>query len=324
MNHLSLSTDNLYGQRINLVINYIRDHVQEPLSLEVLAQVACFSPFHFHRLFKALTGETVSECVVRLRLERAVALLKAAPTLPILEAALASGFNSASNFSRSFKRQYGLSPRQWDRRTPLHDKRQDRKNGQVFDGFPQYDHDDYEAMAREGEVTVQVRELPRQQLAYVRVMNSYRPERIMSAYERLVGWYHKQGGTLSQTTLIGMSQDDPDVTPLPLCQYDWCLSLPAQAPSAIWQRMDGALLKGDGGELAVQHREFPPCVVAYVHCKGDIYAVDRAWQYLFNCWLPRSRYQPDNLPAMEIYHRQPAEIGWERHDLDAAIPVVAL
>lgn len=324
MNHLTFTTDNLYVQRINRVSNYIRDHVQDPLPLDVLAQVACFSPFHFHRLFKALTGETVNECVVRLRLERAVALLKAAPTLPILEAALDSGFNSASNFSRSFKRQYGLSPRQWDRRTPLHDKRQDRKNGQVFDSFPQYDQHDYEAMARDREFTVQMRELPRQHLAYVRVMNSYHPERIMGAYERLIAWYQGQGGTLTQSTLIGMSQDDPDVTPLPLCQYDWCLSLPAQGPTAAWPGGDGALVKADGGVLAVQHREFPLCLVAYIHCKGDIYGVDRAWQYLFNYWLPRSRYQPDNLPAMEIYRRQPAEIGWERHDLDAAIPVVAL
>ena len=48
-----------------------------------------------------------------------------------------------------------------------------------------------------------------------------------------------------------------------------------------------------------------------------------AWA-LFRCWLPSSRYQPANLPGMEIYRRQPAELGWETFDIDCAVPVVAL
>ncbi|HEX6035853.1 MAG TPA: hypothetical protein VFY83_15550 [Anaerolineales bacterium] len=47
-------------------------------------------------------------------------------------------------------------------------------------------------------------------------------------------------------------------------------------------------------------------------------------QYLFRYWLPRSRYQPANLPGMEIYRRQPIELGWETFDIDCAIPIVAL
>jgi DNA gyrase inhibitor GyrI len=52
--------------------------------------------------------------------------------------------------------------------------------------------------------------------------------------------------------------------------------------------------------------------------------VDMRWQFLFRHWLPHSRYQPDNLPAMEIYHQQPCEIGWETYDMDAAVPIIAL
>jgi DNA gyrase inhibitor GyrI len=39
-------------------------------------------------------------------------------------------------------------------------------------------------------------------------------------------------------------------------------------------------------------------------------------QYLFRYWLPRSRYQPANLPGMEIYRRQPIELGWKTFDID--------
>jgi predicted transcriptional regulator YdeE len=47
-------------------------------------------------------------------------------------------------------------------------------------------------------------------------------------------------------------------------------------------------------------------------------------QYLWRYWLPRSRYQPASLPGMEIYRRQPFELGWETYDIDCAIPVVGL
>jgi len=72
---------NIYEQRINAVIAYAREHLDDDLSLETLAHVAGFSPFHFHRVFKALTDETISDMVLRLRLERATALLRATPDL---------------------------------------------------------------------------------------------------------------------------------------------------------------------------------------------------------------------------------------------------
>jgi AraC family transcriptional regulator len=108
--------------------------------------------------------------------------------------------------------------------------------------------------------------------------------------------------------LYGMSQDDPYVTPLRLCRYDWCLSVPAS-----WQ-----------AEGEVSMVTFPACQVATIRCLGDIRQEDKAIQYLFRYWLPRSRYQPANLPGMEIYRRQPAELGWETYDIDCAVPIVAL
>lgn len=56
---------NGYAIRINQVSTYINDHLQQTLSLEALALVAGFSPYHFHRLFKKETGETLNEFVKR-------------------------------------------------------------------------------------------------------------------------------------------------------------------------------------------------------------------------------------------------------------------
>lgn len=293
-----------YLRRINAVIDHIRLHPDGDLSLAALAGVAGFSPFHFHRLFSGIVGETVHDFVLRVRLDRAAALMKGSPTLSALDAALASGFTSASAFSRAFKRRYGLSPRRWDRHAPLRES----KNGQVLDGFPRYTVEALGAVATEGEFAVRVREEAAVRLAYVRVTNAYQPAPILAAYDDLCAWYRARGGDPLRATLIGMSQDDPEVTPLELCHYDLCLTAPA-----TW---------AGGGAVAV--RDFPACRLATLHCAGDIFRVDRAWQYLYRHWLPRSRYLPANLPALELFRRQPAEIGWEWYDLECAVPVVEL
>jgi len=108
---------NIYQQRINAVIGYVRENLDADLSLETLARVAGFSPFHFHRVFKAITDETINALIVRLRLERAAALLRATPHLSITDAAFASGFNAVATFSRAVKKQYGLPASQWDRQS---------------------------------------------------------------------------------------------------------------------------------------------------------------------------------------------------------------
>ena len=301
----SFTQENLYIQRINTVIDHVREHLQDDLSLDTLARVAGFSAFHFHRVFKSITEETLSDMVMRLRLERAAALLRASPKLSITEAALGSGFRSVSVFSRVFKKQYGLTARQWDRQSPL----KNSKNGQVLDGFRRYTLEHLSYFGQQDEFAVQIRSLPEQRLAYIRVYDSYSQFRkIVEAYSRLIEWYRQRAGSLDDTTLYGMSQDDPEITPLKLCRFDWCLRVPAD-----WQA---------DGEISMQ--TVPACEVAVIRCLGDIGQEDKALQYLFRYWLPRSRYQPANLPGMEIYRRQPIELGWETFDIDCAIPVVAL
>ncbi len=295
----------VYIHRINNVFDYIRTHLTDALTLDVLAQVAHFSPFHFHRIFLSMTGETLSDCVSRLRLERAVALLRAQPDMPITRIALDSGFVRMETFSRTFRKHYGIAARTWDRQSPIID----RKIDQVFSNFPLYTMSALEEVDKHGEFVVELREMPAQTIAFVRVINSYQPDAVVNAYERLIAWYLEYVGDPLKATCYGMSQDDPHVTPIALCRYDICLTLPT-----------GSRTRQEDSEITF--RDFPACMVGCIRCVGDIVVADRAWQYLYRHWLPRSRYVPDNLPAIEVYRRQPAELGWLTFDLDCAIPVV--
>jgi AraC family transcriptional regulator len=91
------------------VERYIRQHIDEPLSREVLAAVAGFSVSHFHRIFTASMGESIACYVRRVRLERAGRKLRMG-AVDITEVALAAGYDTHAAFSKAFKQQFGLSP----------------------------------------------------------------------------------------------------------------------------------------------------------------------------------------------------------------------
>jgi len=94
------------------VMQYVRAHINEPLNRERLAAVAGFSVPHFHRVFTAHVGESAASYVRRLRLERAGRKLRMG-AVDITEVALAAGYDTHAAFSKAFKQQFGLSPREF-------------------------------------------------------------------------------------------------------------------------------------------------------------------------------------------------------------------
>ena len=102
-----------YERRIHRVVAHIDQHLDEPLDLETLAAVANFSAFHFHRLFRAWTGETLGDYLRRRRVETGALRLVTQPGSSVLEIALAVGFGSGEAFARAFKARFGASPSGW-------------------------------------------------------------------------------------------------------------------------------------------------------------------------------------------------------------------
>lgn len=109
------------GEAVRQAEHYLREHFHERVDLAQLARVVHVSPFHLHRLFRQATGTTPHEFVVDLRLQRSRELL-ARTELAVVDIATAVGFRSASHFANTFKRRFGVTPRQF--------RRQQRKHGQ--------------------------------------------------------------------------------------------------------------------------------------------------------------------------------------------------
>jgi AraC family transcriptional regulator len=102
--------------RLRRVLDFIAAHVAQPIALAALAEAAGgMSVFYFSRLFRQSTGMTPHRYVQHARLNRARALLEKG-TRDLLEVALATGFCDHSHLTRSFKRQFGLTPSEFQRR----------------------------------------------------------------------------------------------------------------------------------------------------------------------------------------------------------------
>ena len=97
-----------YQLRINKVTDYIHQNIDQPLSLQKMAGIACFSPFHFHRVFTILTGETPTDYIKRTRIEKAALLLK-----QTTEIAALCGFSSLSLLSRNFRLHFSMTIREF-------------------------------------------------------------------------------------------------------------------------------------------------------------------------------------------------------------------
>ncbi|MFH1417502.1 MAG: AraC family transcriptional regulator, partial [Planctomycetota bacterium] len=102
-------TEHDYRQRILRVLVHIQGRLDEAMSLEDLARIAHFSPYHFHRIFRGMVGESVKEHVRRLRLERAAFHLKATDQ-PVTRIAFDAGYEAHEAFTRAFRAMFGESP----------------------------------------------------------------------------------------------------------------------------------------------------------------------------------------------------------------------
>ncbi|MGF6924018.1 helix-turn-helix domain-containing protein [Paraburkholderia sp. 40] len=103
-----------YETRLARVLDHIYDHLDEPLDIGRLAEIACLSPNHWHRIYQAMYGETVATTVRRLRLHRAAGFL-ASSSMPIAQIAKRSGYSSLQSFSRTFRAVFSVPPARYRR-----------------------------------------------------------------------------------------------------------------------------------------------------------------------------------------------------------------
>ncbi len=96
--------------RINKALQFIDKNIDTNLSLETVSNIACYSPYHFHRLLKAITNETLNAFITRRRIEKCASVLMHKQEVTVSELSLQYGFTRNSSFTWALKNFYGVSP----------------------------------------------------------------------------------------------------------------------------------------------------------------------------------------------------------------------
>ncbi|MBJ7313037.1 GyrI-like domain-containing protein [Rugamonas sp. CCM 8940] len=285
-----------YALRMNRVLDYIDTHLDTPLELSQLADVANFSRFHFHRIFAGWMGETLGDYARRRRLEVAAQRLSCGSGASVLATALACGFGSGEAFARAFKLKFGCTPTAWRAGTPERQTMQlaalrarqsnldqaDSKHDQAGQGAP----GDYGVSSqphRKNDMQVRVIDLPQVRIAFHRHIGPYGAPASEFWRDKMAPWIQSNG--LEGRLCFGVGHDDPSVTSADKCRYDACVAVPDDF------RGNGMVSVGTlpGGRYAV------------AQFKGRPASIGEAWMTLMREWLPSSGLQCDERPCFEQF-----------------------
>lgn len=258
-----MTTD--FERRLMRVIDHVHDHPAEDLNLDRLARVAALSPYHFHRVFRGITGETLAHMVRRVRMERAATLLTFG-TLPIAEIAQTVGYPNVASFTRAFSEMYGLPPGAYRERGTHRSQLLNLRQGARIMTRP-----------------VEIRQEPARRLAGILHRGPY--QELTLAINQLFG-------TLAARNLMEQSQgmacvfhDDPDAVQSPELRSHCGVIVDAQFPV----------------EAPLEELNLPGGRYAVMLHKGPYSGLSEAYDELFSVWLPSSGQEPGEAPLFETY-----------------------
>ncbi|MCB1539839.1 MAG: GyrI-like domain-containing protein [Rhodoblastus sp.] len=272
-----------YDERLGRVRDYIYDHLDEDLDFARLAEIACLSPHHWHRIYHALHGETAFATVRRLRLHRAAYELRQT-TMPVERIAERAKYDSAA-FARVFKEQFGMPPARY------------RREGVYAE--PGCNRNEEGSPMRE----IEIRQAPPLTVAGIPHRGPYME--IGRAFDQL-------HNVLTTRALYGPSQhnvavyfDEAAITPPADCRSLAGRSVrPAMPIASPLERLELA-----GGEHAVlRHR-------------GPYAELGAAYDWLFGVWLPGSGREAADRPCYEIYINTPMDAAPKDLITDIYLPL---
>lgn len=289
---------------IERALHSIHMRPEGPHTAGSLAHSVNLSRVHFHRVFAELMGESVGSYVRRVRLERAVALMRARPDILLSEVAGLLGYSELSAFSRAFKARYGVPASSWDRRKPLSGRTK-------VDAHCQTTGEDLERYfmlldqrgAAGPEVSIETFVASR--WATLRVPYAHKKENLAMAFDTLENWLGDRGQLRADRCFVGFSYGDP------------FSSSPDELAFDLGYPIDELI--GPSGSIFIRKtRAFRAGVV---HCTGGLLDFVSAWRWLQIDWLASSEYEPGTGPRMEIYYEDPRPSGLLEWDMDCVLPI---
>ncbi len=274
------TTKQLYEERLLRVLVFIQQHLDDRLHLEELAGLAHFSPYHFHRVFRGMVGESLQEHIRRLRLERAAMRLKHSKH-GILPIALEAGYETHEAFTRAFGVLFGCSPSQYRSGTRI-ELNASRVHYQSLGTLKIFS-----LVTGDMTMNVTVKTLDPIRVAFVRHMGPY--NEVGKAWETVCMYLGKEGLLGSDAKFIGVCYDNPEVTPVDKIRYDACVTV---GPDFQGEGPVGVQVLAGGAYAVTTH-------------EGPYSKLNETYARLYGQWLPQSTYDLRSEPSLEFYLNDP-------------------
>lgn len=298
----------LYINRINKVVDHIDNNLDAELSLQILSDIACFSPYHFHRIFSALLEETPNNYITRRRIEKiAGRLFFMGKDETLTNLALQNGFKSIHTFSRAFRNFYGMSASEFQKRGQSEFSKigkTESKNGTGKVSFEKYFYSinnlkNWLAMNAQ----VEVKEMPELKLAHIRHQGAY--SEIGKAFEKIMQWGGPRGLlNFPETKTVGIYYDSPRVTDESKMQSSACITID-----------DDVEVSGEVGKITIPKGKF---AVGRFELKMNEY--EQAWNSM-SLWVPENNFELRDGHYHEIYHNDANDHPEGKFIVDICIPV---
>ncbi len=270
-------------QRINTVKRQVEQTLDSQLDIDQLAALACVSRFHFCRLFHAYVGESIYAYRKRLLLERSLNHLRFSQQ-PLVDIANQSGYQNQASFNKAFKQQF--------EQTPL----QVRNQGWLPPSPEQSNKLIPQAVSQ-----VEIIDLAPQAVLCSRERGPY-AQAAPKAWRQLFSACNKVGLDTQQSSMIGVSYDDPKVIHPEQVRFDACLSLPIEQTNHARLPCTSQL-----AELGIQQFTLAGGKFAKLRHHGGYASIPNSYQVLLRDWLPHSNYQLRDANCLEIYHNKTAD-----------------
>ncbi len=275
---MKATTSESYRKRLINVIEHIYRHMDGDLEVNTLAEVACMSPYHFHRIYRQMSGETINASIRRLRLQGAAAeLIRSSDNIESI--AKQAGYGSLEAFSRAFRKEFGESPRDYrDHRVKLPSAET------VFVGM--LSNSETQRNKQMESFSVELQDFEGQCLIGMEHSGDYMA--IGESFEKLFMFAGIQGLISDQSRSFGLYYDDPETVPVDDLRSAACLT--------------GTLVESIEG---VRNIEIPKGKCASILFKGSYAELEKPYDYLFGRWLPESGLEAADFPVFEEYLNDP-------------------
>ena len=291
---MNKKTKNKYQDRIELVIKYIYHELAQPtekgLCLERLSEIACFSKFHFHRIFFAIMGISSVQFIQHLRLKKASYQLVFHPEIKIIEIAFDAGFESHESFSRAFKKTYQQTPSQF-RQHPNWQNWTEKKPYQLTKENPT--------------VEVRICQFPSTLIASLSHHGS--PKLLNQTVSKFIQWRKSSGESpIATTDTFGLAYNDPLTTSASEFRFDVCSSIALP----VKNNPEGVVTKTIPGGR---------CALITHHGSHDL--MDEKIRFLYNNWLIENNEELRDFPCFFKYRNLFPQVSEHELITDIHLPI---